>query len=65
MYRSPRLEMPPLRSLPPLEFWRGVSPSQAAKSRADVKDPGSTAVAAIAEAVIGPTPGTDVRRRLT
>src|SRR3954464_1316151 len=31
--RSPILEVLPSRSLPPLERWTGVSPSQAAKSR--------------------------------
>ena len=31
--RSPILVVRPSRSLPPLECWRGVSPSQAAKSR--------------------------------
>jgi hypothetical protein len=32
-YRSPRFEMAPSLCLPPVDFWSGVSPSQAAKSR--------------------------------
>ncbi len=35
MWRFPCLLMPPSVCLPPLEFCRGVSPSQAAKSRPD------------------------------
>jgi hypothetical protein len=36
-YRSPALEMPPCRGLPPVLFCRGTKPIQAAKCRADAK----------------------------
>src|SRR4029077_6238911 len=32
-YWLPRLDMPPNRFLPPVEFWRGTRPSPAANSR--------------------------------
>src|SRR5215475_15020927 len=64
-YRLPRLEMPPRRTLPPVEFCRGTRPSQAANSRPLRKALGSTTVAAIAVAMIGPMPGTLARRWLT
>ena len=32
-YWLPRLDMPPNRFLPPVEFWRGTRPSHAANSR--------------------------------
>jgi hypothetical protein len=32
-YRLPRLEMPSIFVLPPVECWRGVRPNQAARSR--------------------------------
>ncbi len=40
-YRSPILVIRPRRSLPPLEFCEGVSPSQAANSRPERNCPGS------------------------
>src|SRR5271169_2147869 len=56
-WRSPIFEMPPRRVLLPDEFWRGTRPSQAANSRPDLKCDGSVTVAAIAVAVMKPTPG--------
>src|SRR5271168_1886959 len=58
MYRLPCLVMAPSFSLPPLEFCLGVNPSHAAKSRPDLNTLGSGTLAAIAEAISGPTPGT-------
>ena len=43
--------------MPPVEFWRGVRPRKAANSRPLAKALGSRTVATIAEAVIGPMPG--------
>src|SRR6187551_2945113 len=40
-YWLPRLDMPPRRCLPPVEFCRGTRPSQAANSRLLRKPPGS------------------------
>ncbi len=54
-YRSPIFEMPPKRSLPPLERLRGVRPSQAANSRPLRNWCPSPAVATMADAVIGMT----------
>jgi hypothetical protein len=48
----------------PLEFCRGGNPSHAAKLRPDRKIEGSGTLAAIAVAVIGPTPGMAAIRRL-
>src|SRR5262252_434287 len=48
IYLSPRLLVRPSRSLPPLEFCRGVIPSQAANSRPERNSEGSATVAAIA-----------------
>src|SRR6185369_11400228 len=56
-YWLPRLDMPPRRCLPPVEFCRGTRPSQAANSRPLRKPPGSATLAAIALAMIGPMPG--------
>src|ERR1700756_3133010 len=56
--------MPPSRGFPPVEFCRGTSPSQAANSRPLRKPLGSTTVAAMAVAMIGPMPGTLARRWL-
>ena len=53
----------PSFSLPPLAFCRGVDPSQAEKSRPDLKAFGSGTLATIAEAVIFPTPSTDGAHR--
>src|SRR5262252_8352945 len=63
-YWLPRLDIPPRRGLPPVEFCRGTRPSQAANSRPLRKPLGSTTVAAMAVAMIGPIPGTLVRRWL-
>src|SRR6185503_7068138 len=57
-YWLPRLDIPPRRCLPPVEFCRGTRPSQAANSRPLRKPLGSTSVAAMAVAMIGPMPGT-------
>jgi hypothetical protein len=65
IYASPILVIPPSRSFPPDEFWRGVSPIQAANSRPDAKTEGSDTVAATADAVMAPKPGIVSRRRLT
>src|SRR5437763_8862557 len=64
-YWLPRLDIPPRRCLPPVEFCRGTRPSQAANSRPLRKPFGSTTVAAMAVAMIGPMPGTLARRWLT
>src|SRR5215813_1714149 len=53
------------RCLPPVEFCRGTRPSQAANSRPLRKPLGSTTVAAMAVAMIGPMPGMLARRWLT
>src|SRR5262249_46971159 len=60
-YWLPRLDIPPRRCLPPVEFCRGTRPSQAANSRPLRKPLGSTTVAARAVAM----PGTLARRWLT
>src|SRR5215472_353295 len=64
-YWLPRLDIPPRRYLPPVECCRGTRPSQAANSRPLRKPLGSTTVAAMAVAMIGPMPGTLARRWLT
>ena len=56
-----RVDIPPRRCLPPVEFCRGTKPSQAANSRPLRKPLGSTTVAAMALAMIGPI-GLEVRR---
>src|SRR5215469_15246507 len=56
MYLLPRLPVRPNLSLPPLEFCRGVIPSQAANSRPDRNNEGLGTVAAIALAPMMPTP---------
>ena len=58
------MEMPPCRSLPPLEFCFGTSPIQAARCRPVRNWVGSVMDATIAEAVIGPMPGMVASRRL-
>src|SRR6187397_1568267 len=63
-YWLPRLDMPPNRFLPPVEFWRGTRPSHAANSRPLRNPLGSTTVAAMAVAMIGPMPGMLARRWL-
>src|SRR5215472_6387605 len=65
MYPSPRFEIRPRRSLPPLDRCCGTSPSQAANCRPDLNWVASPTVATIALAVIGPTPGMVASRRLT
>src|ERR1700735_4541468 len=65
IYRLPCLVIDPNFSLPPVEFCLGVAPSQAAKSRPDLKACGSGALARIAEAASAPTPGTLAASRLT
>src|SRR6516164_1997405 len=64
-YWLPRLDIPPRRCLPPVEVCRGTRPNQAANSRPLRKPLGSTTVAAMAVAMIGPMPGTLARRWLT
>src|SRR3954447_8687319 len=56
--------MPLNRSLPPLEFCRGTSPSHAANWRPFLKADGLETEAAIAEAVIEPMPGIVARLQL-
>src|SRR5262249_23559906 len=63
-YWLPRLEILPRRVLPPVEFCRGTRPSHAANSRPLRNAVGSTTVAAIAVAMIGPMPGMVARRWL-
>lgn len=60
----PIFDTRPRRSLPPVEFCRGTSPSQAAKSRPDRNCSNGGAKLRMARAVTGPTPGM-VRRRAT
>jgi hypothetical protein len=64
IYRLPCLVIDPNFSLPPVEFCLGVTPSQAAKSRPDLKACGSGALARIAEAASAPTPGTNFETSL-
>ena len=61
----PRLDIPPNRFLPPVEFWRGTRPSHAANSRPLRKPLGSATIAAIAVAMMGPMPGIVAKRWLT
>lgn len=63
MSRWPIFEVRPSRSLPPLECWRGVRPTQAAKSRPLEKLSTGGAKVVIAAAVTAPTPGIVVSRR--
>ncbi len=63
-YRSPCLDIPPKRTLSPLEFCFGTRPGQAANCRPERNCPGSLAVATIAVAVITPTPGMATSLRL-
>src|SRR3954451_13180885 len=63
--RSPILEVRPSRSLPPLERWTGVSPSQAAKSRPRRNVWAGGASAVRAAAVTAPMPGIVISRRAT
>lgn len=61
-YRSLMREIRPIRSLPPLEFWSGVSPSDAANCRPERNRPGSVTDATRAVAEIKLTPGIVPRR---
>ena len=63
--RSPILVVRPSRSLPPLECCRGVSPSQAAKSRPRRKVEAGGANATYAVATTAPTPGMVINRLAT
>jgi hypothetical protein len=63
-YGSPCLEIPARRSLPPLEWDRGVNPSHAAKWRADLNWLASVTLATSADAVTGPMPGIEASRLL-
>ncbi len=63
--RSPIFVVAPSLCLPPVECWRGVRPSQAAKSRALRKVSGGGARVAMAVAISGPIPGTVISRRAT
>ena len=56
-------EILPRSGLPPVEWRRGTSPSQAAKSRPRGKTAIGGANVSTAIAVIGPTPGMVCRRR--
>src|SRR3954453_2309955 len=64
-YWLPRLDIPPRRLLPPVEFCRGTKPSHAANSRPLRKPLGSATIAAIAVAMMGPMPGIVAKRWLT
>ena len=55
-YGSPRLVMCPRRVLPPVEYCRGTSPSQAANCRPFLKSWPLPTLAMIAEALKGPMP---------
>ena len=57
MSRWPILEVRPKTCFPPLECWRGTSPSQAAKSLPFRNIVSAGAKASMAMAVIGPRPG--------
>jgi hypothetical protein len=63
-FASPCLLIRPRRGLPPVELWRGTSPSQAANWRPLAKLLGSGTDAAIALAMTGPIPGMVAKRRL-
>jgi hypothetical protein len=64
MSRWPIFEVFPRICLPPVECWRGTSPSHAAKSRPRLNTPIGGAKVSIAMAVIGPTPGIVCNRRV-
>jgi hypothetical protein len=63
MSRRPIFDVRPSRSLPPLEWCRGVRPTLAAKSRPFENVSIGGAKVVIAAAPIGPTPGIIVSRR--
>lgn len=60
---SPARVIPPRRVLPTVEWSFGVSPSQAAKSRPDLKACGSGVFITSSDAEMWPIVGTAVRRR--
>ena len=64
MVPSPRFDIRPSLSLPPLECCRGTSPSQAESGRPERNRAPSPIVAIGAVAVMTPTPGIAARRRL-
>ena len=64
-YRLPCFEIPPSRSLPPVECCLGTSPIQAARLRPDENAFQSPTSATRAVATIGPTPGISSSRRLS
>src|SRR6185312_6702486 len=61
----PTLVIRPRRFFPPVECYRGTKPSQAANCRALPNKLMSLTVAAMSDAVIGPTPGMVASRRAT
>lgn len=61
--RWPIFDTFPSRCLPPLDFCRGTSPSQAAKSRPNLKTSIGGVKVSMARAAIGPTPGMVCKRR--
>jgi hypothetical protein len=60
--RFPRFDIAPSLSFPPLDCALGVSPVQAAKSRAVAKSRASTTDVRTVAAMRGPTPGMLIRR---
>ncbi len=64
-YRFPCFEIPPSRSLPPVECCLGTRPIQAARLRPDENTFQSPTSATRALATIGPTPGISSSRRLS
>src|SRR3954471_5556958 len=65
MVRSPIFEIAPSLCLPPVDVCRGVSPSQAAKSRPARQPSRARTRAVMAVAAIGPMPGIVISRRAT
>src|SRR5262249_11047073 len=59
---SPRLLIPNRRSFPPVECWRGTSPSQAAHCRPFLNVLASLTAATRAVALRGPIPGIVISR---
>jgi len=54
--------MCPRRGLPPVEYWLGVSPIQAANCRPFLNSRALPTVATMASAVVGPMPRIFIRR---
>ena len=63
MSRCPIFEILPSLCLPPVDFCKGASPSQAEKSRPRLKISIGGAKVSIARAAIGPSPGIVCKRR--